>query len=148
MEREAAGDLSTGLRDTASFGEITQEGLREVFPHWRIFVAGGTWWAVRGGWQSWTGPESLLLRALTAPDLTGLAERLCLQEWLDGLDSEALAAVYRGTLMGSTPWEDVPLKPRFAWARTLVTHHSSSERTVAPPRIHDASVIFAAVDVH
>jgi hypothetical protein len=39
----------------------------------------------------------LLLRFISATDLTALTERLCLQEWLDGLDDEALTAVYRGT---------------------------------------------------
>jgi hypothetical protein len=77
--------------------------VREAFPRWRIFGKGGQWWAIRGGQQHWTGPESLLCRVLTAEDLVRLAEKLCLQEWLDGLEAEALAAVYRGTLMGSVP---------------------------------------------
>jgi hypothetical protein len=75
--------------------------LRETFPEWRVFEHGGVWWATRGGIQVWDGPRSLLLRSLTAPHLTVLAEKLCIQEWLDRLDDEALAAVYRGSLMGS-----------------------------------------------
>ena len=82
-------------------GMLSVEGLREVFPQWRIFRAGGTWWAMRGGLQEWDGPRSLLLRVISAAGLLELAERLCLQEWLDGLDSEALAAVYAGALMGN-----------------------------------------------
>ena len=65
----------------------------------RIFQSGGVWWATRGGMQDWAGPRSLLLRTLGAGDLTALTEKLCLQEWLDGLDAEALKAVYRGTLL-------------------------------------------------
>lgn len=85
-----------GVRDAASLGDITPEALRETFPQWRIFRhAGGTWWAARGGTVKWQGPESLLLRVVTAPDLTALADRLCLQEWLDSLDEAALTAVYR-----------------------------------------------------
>jgi hypothetical protein len=40
-------------------------------------------------------PESLLLRCLTARDLTGLAEKLCLQERLDQLDPQELATLYQ-----------------------------------------------------
>jgi hypothetical protein len=91
----------TAAGDVADLGDITPEVLREMFPQWRIFPGDGAWWAVRGGWQAWSGPESLLLRAVTAPDLTALAEKLCIQEWLDGLDEETLAAIYRGSLTGS-----------------------------------------------
>lgn len=82
---------------------LTVDMLRETFPEWRVFEQGGVWWAIRGGIQVWDGPRSLLLRSFTAPNLTTLAEKLCIQEWLDGLDDEALAAVHRGTLMGSAP---------------------------------------------
>ena len=101
---EAAPQAATGddsARNVASLGEITAEALRQTFPNWRIFPGDGVWWAVRGGWQAWEGPKSLLLCALTAPDLTMLAERLCLQEWLESLDEEALAAVYQGALAGN-----------------------------------------------
>jgi hypothetical protein len=91
------------MSDGAALREITAEGLRETFRKWRIFRTAGVWWAIRGGMQERYGPRSLLLRAVSAADLTELAERLCLQEWLDGLDDEALAAVYRGILMGSVP---------------------------------------------
>jgi hypothetical protein len=75
--------------------DITVEGLRETFSRWRIVHADGAWWAVRGGTVTWDGPDSLLLRVITASDLPGLAERLCVQEWIDGLDEAALAAVYQ-----------------------------------------------------
>ena len=86
----------SGSHGDATHGEITAEMLRQTFPYWRIFQSGGTWWAIRGGVQTWDGPRSLLLRSLTASDLTTLADRLCAQEWLDGLDDDALEAVYRG----------------------------------------------------
>jgi hypothetical protein len=75
-------------------GEITVQALRESFPQWRIFWQAGEWWALRGGPVRLDGPESLLLRCITAADLTGLAEKLCLQERLDRLDPQELAAVY------------------------------------------------------
>lgn len=81
--------------------EITVEMLRQTFPRWRIFQINGTWWGIRGGIQTWDGPRSLLLRSLAAPDLLTLADRLCAQEWLDGLDDDALEAVYRGDKMES-----------------------------------------------
>jgi hypothetical protein len=56
----------------------------------------GQWWALRGGPVRLDGPESLLLRCITAAELTGLAEKLCLQERLDRLDPQELAAVYDG----------------------------------------------------
>jgi hypothetical protein len=97
MKHGAGVDMS----DVASFGEITVEMLMQTFPQWRIFRAGGAWWAARAGLQCWTGPESLLLRVISAADLIALAERLCVQSWLDGLDDKALAAVYEGSLLGS-----------------------------------------------
>jgi hypothetical protein len=83
-------------KDFPSLGEITVEMLRQTFPKWKFFLSGDTWWAIRGGLQTWNGPRSLLLRSLSAPDLVKLADRLCAQTWLEGLDDEELAAVYRG----------------------------------------------------
>ena len=83
-------------KDFPSLGEITVEMLRQTFPEWRFFPSVDTWWAIRGGLQTWDGPRSLLLCSLSAPDLVALADRLCAQAWLDGLDDERLAAVYRG----------------------------------------------------
>lgn len=84
-----------GERATAAFGGITLTMLGESFPQWRIFGQAGQWWAVRGGPCALGGPESLLLRAITARDLTELAERLCLQHRLDQLDPQERAAVHR-----------------------------------------------------
>jgi len=89
-------EASTVGRDeeSADAGKITAQALRESFPQWRIFWQAGQWWALRGGPVRLDGPESLLLRCITAVDLTGLAEKLCLQERLDRLDPQELAAVY------------------------------------------------------
>jgi hypothetical protein len=87
----------------ASLGEITVEMISHTFRQWRVVEQGGMWWATRGGLQVWDGPRSLLLRVITAPDLTALADRLCAQEWLDGLNDEVLEAVYRGDAMESAP---------------------------------------------
>ena len=53
------------------------------------------------GVETFTGPQSLIQLVLVArdADLTALAEKLCLQEYLDGLDPEELAAVYRDMLL-------------------------------------------------
>lgn len=83
----------------ADFGEITVGMLRATFPQWRIVGACGLWWAMRDGLVWLEGPKSLLLRVISAPDLTGLGEKLCLQEYLDRLDSQQLAAVYRGVAL-------------------------------------------------
>jgi hypothetical protein len=37
------------------------------------------------------------MRVLGASDLIALAEKLCIQERLDGLDADALAAAYQGS---------------------------------------------------
>jgi hypothetical protein len=98
MTGKTAAGSAAGGHDGAGLGEITIGMLRQTFPQWRIFAGDGQWWAVRSGLEKWDGPESLLLRALTAPDLVALAERLCVQDWLGTLDADALAEVYRGTL--------------------------------------------------
>jgi hypothetical protein len=54
---DAVGNGQAGavIRDLASFGEITADMLRAVFPaQWRIFESGGVWWATRGGLQERT----------------------------------------------------------------------------------------------
>ena len=84
-----------GVRDVFSLGAITPESLRATFAQWRIFEERGSWWAMRGGPEWPVGPRTLLLRVIRARDLSVLAERLCLQEYLDRLDPQELAAVYR-----------------------------------------------------
>jgi hypothetical protein len=76
-------------------GEIRLEMLRATFPLWRIAGHPAGWWAMRQGTASLDGPRSLIQHVHVAPDLTGLAEKLCLQEHLDGLDLQELAAVWR-----------------------------------------------------
>jgi|SRR5271165_2698499 len=99
MTLGAAGGGDRGI----ARGEITVEMLRQTFPGWRIFQSNGTWWAIRGGVQTWHGPRSLLLRSLAESDLLTLADRLCAQEWLDGLDDDALEAVYKDGIIESAP---------------------------------------------
>jgi hypothetical protein len=99
----AAGEGRAGaVRDTGRFGEITSDMFSHVFPQWRVFEQGGVWWAARSGLQEWTGPGSLIQRVLVAADLGALAEKLCLQEYLDGLAPGELAAVYRDMLLPGT----------------------------------------------
>ena len=75
------------MSSVTDLGELTVGMLRATFSaQWRIFRAADTWWVIRGGMQVWDGPRSLLVRSLAASDLTALAERLCAQAWLDGLD--------------------------------------------------------------
>jgi hypothetical protein len=83
----------------AVVGAMTVQALRESFSQWRIFWQAGKWWALRGGRVVLEGPESLLLRVLTARDLTGLAEKLCVQERLDRLGPRELAAVYQDMVL-------------------------------------------------
>jgi hypothetical protein len=101
------GQVTTGrpraVGGIASTGEITVEMISRTFRQWRVFEQRGTWWATRGGLQVWDGPRSLLLRVITAPDLTALADRLCLQEWLDSLGDDELEAVYRGDVLPCAP---------------------------------------------
>jgi hypothetical protein len=85
----------TGIRDINTLGPVTAEMLRDTFPEWHIFSQFGAWWATREGSQKFTGPQSLIRRVLVADGLDGLADRLCLQEWLDSLDPLALDVVWR-----------------------------------------------------
>jgi hypothetical protein len=77
--------------------------ITRTFRQWRVFEQDGMWWATRGGLQAWDGPRSLLLRVIIAPDLATLADRLCAQEWLDGLDDETLKVVYQGDVLETAP---------------------------------------------
>ncbi len=81
------------VRDMA--GQITMGMLRATFPQWRIVGTCGLWWAMRDGLVWLEGPKSLLLRVISAPDLTALGEKLCLQEYLDRRDWQQLAGVHR-----------------------------------------------------
>jgi hypothetical protein len=95
----------SGVRDVASLGEITPAMLRETFPQWLIREgADGNLVAVRDGPVVLHGPKSLLRRTVSAADPTALAEQLCVQEWLDGLDAGSLAAAWRDVLaQGARP---------------------------------------------
>ena len=95
MDR-AAGEQNAGdIRGAGSPGEITAQDLRAVFPRWRIFHAAGAWRAIREGTAKFDGPPALIQHVHAAPDLITLADKLCLQEHLDGLAPGELAEVWR-----------------------------------------------------
>src|SRR5689334_16069511 len=71
--------------------QLDPESLRAAFPDWRLGGAPGNWFAVRGGLEATSGPRSLLRRCLSASTLSALADKLCLQEHLDGLSDHDLA---------------------------------------------------------
>lgn len=71
------------------------ESLRTTFPNWHLGGAPGYWLAFRGGLEAADGPRSLLRRCLSASTLEALAEKLCLQEHLDGLSDHELADLWR-----------------------------------------------------
>jgi hypothetical protein len=96
-----ASDEGYGVRIVSGLGEITSEVLRATFPGWRIARHPVGWWAMREGAERFDGPQSLIQHVHVAADLTGLAERLCLQEHLDGLSAEELAAVWREMMLST-----------------------------------------------
>jgi hypothetical protein len=75
---------------------VTLDQVSAEFKDWRVFEANGRVFAFRadGSWQATEGPESLLLAAVRAPDPGSLWRRLAVQEWLDSLSDEELAAVW------------------------------------------------------
>lgn len=97
----------SGMPGMADPGEITPLMLHETFPGWRIFKSAGVWWAARPGVLVLDGPRSLLRLSLGAPDLAGLAEKLCTQARLDMLSPGELEAAWLGRALPAPP--DVPL---------------------------------------
>ena len=100
------------------------ESVHATFPDWRVYHVSGNWHAFRGGISMLDGPWSLLRRHLHAVTLPGLAERLCLQSYLDGLSDQELAEVWQpsevagarrtGRLMSGrtgTVWRAVRVRP-------------------------------------
>jgi hypothetical protein len=77
--------------------------LRSAFRSWHITGAEGCWFAFRGGLEMRTGPRSLLRCSLGASTLMELAERLCLQGYLDGLDEDELEKVWRRASLSRRP---------------------------------------------
>ena len=65
--------------------------VREACPDWRIGGGPGCWFAVRDSVEAHYGPNSLLRRYLSAPDLPQLAGKPGLQQHLDRLAPEELA---------------------------------------------------------
>jgi hypothetical protein len=78
-----------------TIAQLDLDMLRAVFPDWRIHGSLGYWFAVHGGFVALDGPRSLLHRYLSATTLLELAEKLCLQEYLDGLSDQELADVWQ-----------------------------------------------------
>ena len=66
-----------------------------MLPRWRIFHASGAWWAIREGVAKFDGSQAMIQHAHTGPNLITFADKLCLQEHLDGLDPSELAEVWR-----------------------------------------------------
>ena len=85
-----------------SGAELDLDVIRASFPDWRLSGALGHWFAVRGGIETASGPRSLLRRCLSASTLGALADKLCLQAFLDGLSDEALATVWQQAQLPST----------------------------------------------
>lgn len=77
----------------SALARLDLDMLRAVFLAWRIGGSPGYWFAARGGIDAPGGPRSLLRRYLSASTLPELAERLCLQEYLDGLSDQELEDV-------------------------------------------------------
>lgn len=77
-------------------GDVTPEALAAEFPQWRPPAqAGDAWITMRPGPQEYHGPESLIMRTLSAPTIGELTEKLRFQAHLDGLTQGQLAAVWR-----------------------------------------------------
>lgn len=76
-------------------GQLDLESLGASFPNWRLGRASGNWVAVRGGLEAASVPRSLLRRHLSANTLEALAEKLCLQDYLDSLNDKELAEVWQ-----------------------------------------------------
>jgi hypothetical protein len=91
------------MRDVTTLGTIDPIMLRRTFPQWRITGTEGCWFAIRGGLEMQTGPRSLLRCVLSASTLVELAEKLSLQEYLDGLTAEELDEVWRRASLPRRP---------------------------------------------
>ena len=78
-----------------SVAELDLDSVRATFPDWRIVGERGTWYAFRGGLMELEGPRSLLRCYLRADTLLALADKLCVQHYLDGLSDQALAEVWQ-----------------------------------------------------
>ena len=97
-----AGEGGPGaVRDTGRIGEITGVMLSHAYPQWGVLEQDGTRWATRS-LQEWTWPRSLTQRIVVAADLAAVAEKLCLQEYLHGLDPEELVTVHQDVLLPGT----------------------------------------------
>lgn len=87
----------------ASYRELERDAVRATFPGWHIGGSCRNWYAFRGGTVASSGPWSLLRRNLHADTLLALAEKLCLQEYLDGLNDQQLAEVWQRVGLPESP---------------------------------------------
>ena len=83
----------SGIHESVT--ELDLDSVRTTFPDWRIVGERGIWYAFRGGLMELEGPRSLLRCYFRADTLLALADKLCLQRFLDGLSDEALAEVWQ-----------------------------------------------------
>ncbi len=79
----------------AAVDVIDLESVRATFPGWRIYHVSGNWHAFRSGTSMLDGPRSLLRCHLHADTLLALADKLCLQAYLDGLSDQELTEVWQ-----------------------------------------------------
>ena len=75
--------------------QLDLEVVRVTFPNWRVYHISGIWHAFRSGVAMQDGPRSLLRCHLHAATLLDLAERLCMQSYLDDLSDQELAEVWQ-----------------------------------------------------
>ena len=96
-ENDCEQQMSTGAcgQSPGAVSQLDLESLRASSPNWRLGGTPGNWFAVRGGLEAASGPQSLLRHCLSASTLEALAEKLCLPEHLDGLSGQELAGVWQ-----------------------------------------------------
>ncbi len=83
------------VKPPVNMAKLDLDMLRATFPSWHVGGSPGYWFAVRGGFTAHDGPRSLLRCHLSATSLLALAEKLCLQEYLDGLSDDELEDVWQ-----------------------------------------------------
>jgi hypothetical protein len=89
------GGCTPTCSEPVASGQLDLDSLRAAFPNWHLGGAPGYWFAVRGGVEVAGGPRSLLRCCLSADTLEALADKLCLQVYLDGLSDQELEGVWQ-----------------------------------------------------
>lgn len=94
VNRTAAREHDGGFH-VVRLNEITPEALAVEFPQWRTLArAGYAWVTMPSGSQEYHGPDSLILRTLSARTIRELARKLRFQVHLDGLTPDQFAVVW------------------------------------------------------